>query len=386
MKKTLTATASLLLALNVAQACSNVAINATGNTVVARTLDFEQNTGNVMALGLPGQSNISNTNLTPQAQAYRWVTQYAFLGQSGYKNPNILDGMNDCGVYVGYFYLPGITHYPAYKSQGKPALGITDVANYLLGTSSSVDDALNQLKKVQLVANGIAVDAKHEPGVYEIMPIHILIRDNHGDSAVIEFIKGHTVVHHPAGAVLTNAPDFNWQRNNAKKYNYTTTNNTNQQVDGLYMNGSGFEGIPGDWTPPGRFARATQVLKHFPHVYTNAQAMTLAQQALATVEVPLGVNPSPTIWESIANLHTHDYYFRALYNITDSTSHTYQVVDNGMPPWQVYHLDKIAATDRLPKGWVSAEINHQAPLIKLLNMMQATPGKQNPAPNPHLAK
>jgi penicillin V acylase-like amidase (Ntn superfamily) len=371
-----------------AYACSNIAISTKGDTVVARTLDFEENTGNVFALGRTGQANVSNTNLSPKAIPAQWVNQYSYMGQTSFNGPNILDGMNSAGVYVGYLYLPGVTQYPHYNpSISKPALGITDMANYILGTARSVKEALAELKTVQLVANVTPIYPNKTPGIYGYYPIHLVIRDNSGASAAIEFIKGRAVVVKDAGNVFTNSPDMNWQKKNAATYNYVGVNNTNKKYDDLYMNGSGFNGIPGDWTPPSRFARATQLIKNMPAAHTDAQSMDLALQAINSVIVPLGTNPSPTIWVSMADLKTHHYYFKSMYTVINSKTHLYQAAPKTINAWQDINLDAVVAGSHLPKGWISAQLtNRHAPIKKIINAMAPTSGKMNPAPVPHFEK
>ncbi len=289
------------------QACSDIAVTGNGFAAVARTLDFEANTGSLFGLSHVGDKNTSNVNW-PQSfpvHAKSWVTKYSFMGQTAFGTNVILDGINSQGVYAGFLYLPEFTRYPvANAKDSRPELAVTDTANYVLATADSVNQAVKELKQVQLVKSAVQKGSK-----FLFVPVHLVIRDKTGNSAVVEWIDGKTVIHQPAGDVLTNSPPLDWQLNNAKKYDYTSTSNTNRKWDGHYMNGSGFYGVPGDWTPPGRFARAAAVLKSMPKPNSESQALALAYQALQTVAVPLGVNPSPTLWMSLADLKNNIYYF-----------------------------------------------------------------------------
>lgn len=384
MKKNLfILTVAASLVTGSALACSNIAVSTSQNNFIARTMDFEENTGNVFGLGRIGQKNTSDTNMSPGAKPATWINRFNFLGQTGFHNPNIVDGINSAGVYAAYLYLPGETQYPTYnKNINKPALGAFDAVNFILGKASSVKNALQLLSETQIVGNAISLNNPQSPGSFGVVPIHIVIRDKSGDSAVIEFINGKTEATHQLGHVLTNSPNIQWQNQHASRYNYVSTNNTNQKFNGQYMNGSGFMGIPGDWTPPSRFSRATQVIRHFPNAHDDTQALSLTRQALAVVEVPLGTNPSPTIWESIANLSQGTYYFKPVLKVINSRTHTYAVDNNGLNSWQTYNLSKITKQTRLPEGWIDSIIKPHTDLKKVISLMQPTEGRLSTTPAP----
>jgi penicillin V acylase-like amidase (Ntn superfamily) len=352
-------------------ACSNVAVSGNGYTAVARSMDLTINTGNVFALGRRGEKNTSDLNMGPaDATPVTWVNSHNFMGQTGMAGPDILDGINDAGVYVGFLYLPAVTQYPAYHAKrNKPVLGIANLLNYILGTSSSVNEALKKLSQVQLVISAAPLYPKKQKGVYAIFPIHAVIRDKTGDSAVLEFVGGKTVIYHPAGNVMTNSPVFSWQLKNAAKYHFATIQESHKTFDGLPMHGSGFWGVPGDWTPPSRFARATQVVRNMPTPKNEQDALQLAMMALETMQVPLGTNPSATIWESLADLNQSIYYFKNMYSVEKPTY--YHSVLNVMHPWQRYNLPKIAQEKSLPPTWVSARLHAAVPgeLKKMVNFM-----------------
>lgn len=363
--------------------CSNVAITSPHNTIVARTLDFEENTGNVFALGRVGQENFADLNLNRHAKNLSWTNRFAFMGQTGMESSIIIDGFNTAGLYAGYFYLPGITQYPRYHASiHKPGLGVTNVVNYVLGEAASVKQAIALLHKLQIVENALPLQPGIKKTAYAVMPVHILLRDKTGASAVIEFIDGKTVISKNIGPVLTNSPSIKWQQNHARHYNYVRTNNTNKKFGGLHMNGSGFYGIPGDWTPPSRFARAAQVIRHFPQAHNSKQAMSLARQALHVVEVPLGTNPSPTLWESIVNLAAGQYYFRPMLKVIDSKHYMYAVQYHGLNDWKSYNLNEIVKSKQLPAGWILAKLKPGHYVKHVINMLHPKSGPVFPPPNP----
>lgn len=311
--------------------CSNIAIIGNGYTTVARTLDFPVNTGNVIGVGLKGRSNKTDLNLENGAkkkyelggklQRYglRWKNKHDFIGQTWVEGDVILDGINDAGLYAGYLYLPNFTEYPRIerdtKNPNKKLLGISNAINYLLGMADSVDHALQLLGEVKLVPNALYTKLQREPGLYVIVPIHLIIRDKSGNAAVIEWVNGETKIYKKAGPVLTNAPTYGWQVKNAAKYNFVKAGDTNEKFDGACMEGSGFIGLPGDWTPPSRFVRATQLIKHTPKPTSTNDAIMQALSVINTIESPLGGNPSPTLWKSVSDLNNNVYYFYQIYEI-----------------------------------------------------------------------
>ncbi|MBT4855925.1 linear amide C-N hydrolase [bacterium] len=346
--------------------CSNIMIIGNGFAATARTMDFPVNTGGVLGIGLAGDKNETDLNLAGgqfQTFGVRWKNKYNFIGQTWCGGNIVLDGLNTKGLYAAYLYLPDFTDYPALGHVGtKRMLGITNIINYILGMASSVNEALKLLATVELVPNAIHTNTPSDPGLYVEMPIHLVIRDKSGSSAVIEWIKGKTKVHKGAGPVLTNAPPYGWQLKNAAKYDYVKPGNTDVKVDGAFMEGSGFHGIPGDWTPPSRFARATQLVRNMPLPTSNNGALRNALTVIESVQAPLGANPSPSMWKSLSDMKNSIYYFYPMYTVSpfyatlgkDKNATLSSV--NPVDACQRYEVAKIAKSRRLPKGMVRVKL------------------------------
>ncbi len=327
-------------------ACSNVLIAgrdlldpAIVHAAVARSMDFEQFNGDGFGYGAIGDENTARVNM-PQGGPFvpvKWTTRYAFIGQSAAFTSYMTDGLNTEGLYAGLLELPGISRYPKYDPEdARPELGVLDVLNYVLGTSRSVVEALENLKSTQIVVAAGEVDILGER-IYAGFGQHVVLRDRHGDSAVIEWLGGKThYYYHPAftdsveeridvspfcvtyentrGAVLTNAPSYGWHLANASAPAWLAmyTGNTNNQTAGLYMNGSALAGLPGDYTPPSRFVRGTVLERLMPPPRNQHQAIFAAKSIIQAVACPVGSNPSPTIWLSMADLKNAVYYFKPL--------------------------------------------------------------------------
>ncbi len=388
--KTYIISASIALAafsLNqVTLACSNAFVSGKGIAAVARTMDLELNKGDALGLGAAGLANTSNINLPQKApiHALKWQNKYPFLGQTAFKTYVVVDGINNQGLYAAYLDLPDITYYPTYNPKDKrPELGIFDVVNYVLGTAKNVDDALAQIKKAQIIGSAFKIDFDNKI-LFGGNPVHVVIRDVGGSSAVIEWTKSHgkptmhvyhyiggsgKVIEHIDGhgvhtysktqaAVLTNSPNYGWQLKNAAHYNKLFNGNTNRKWHRVYLNGSGMYGLPGSWTPVGRFVRGTQLIRNMPTPLTQEQASALANEVIDTMKVPAGGNPSTSLWKTVSDLKHHIYFFKSLMNsIPNLKTHTSAIkipqIDTN---WRSFHVDTLVSLKKPPTNWINAQV------------------------------
>jgi choloylglycine hydrolase len=289
------------------------------NVLGSRTLDFEFSVPTPIAKGLQGVENTSHVNVgeIPETQAVTWINEHNYVGKLIAPSGEIGDGINDKGLYMGSLYLPGKTIYPEYQPQkDKKALAVFDIINFTLATSRNLQEALENLSQVQIVGNALSI------GNTFISPeLHYFIKDKEGNGAVIEFVDGKTVIYTKDSIedeinVMTNSPTFDWQVNNYKKMaKGFIAKNTDYQVDGVYANGSGYIGLPGDDMPQSRFVKIKAILNAMPKAKDLNQALYLNDQALSTAIIPIGLNPAPTLWYSTFNLADGDYRITHLIDI-----------------------------------------------------------------------
>lgn len=299
-----------LLATNVAMACSSAMFpvydgDSVKNTLVVRTMDFEVEAPFYMLYAKAKDQNTSDVNINKDAMKHsvKWENKYNIVGK-GMSLNKLVDGINAAGLKVGGLFAPGTTTYPEYDSTDKrPALSVFDVVNYVLGTSSNTKEAIENLRNVQVVVSAITIGP-----VAKTVPLHYHIIDKTGDSAVVEFINGEMVITENA-PVLTNSPTYAWQVNNYSAYEQKLERaNTNTPTDGIYMNGSGYAGIPGDTTPPARFVKASYLMSSQPIARNDSQAMYSLESVFNyALFVPVGANPAVTLWRTVANLSEGTY-------------------------------------------------------------------------------
>jgi penicillin V acylase-like amidase (Ntn superfamily) len=351
----------LCCAASSATACSSVFFTGTlgeAPAVIARTMDFEENEGKAIGVGLSGDENVSDVNMQDNVtERAAWTNRYDYVGKLLNAAPMFVEGINTAGVSVGSFYMPGITRFAEYDPQGKPALSFVSYIPYLLGMSATVEEALVNMGKVQVVMGALQTG----PGAYMAPTLHYVIRDKHGKCAVVEFVEGGVRIYLDknltyniniqeleaatggtvnqryagAGKVITNNPTYDWQNGCFQKqdnYFKWTGDRTDRTWDGTTQNGSGTYGLRGDWTATSRFQRLMAILKSgiSPIPSTTAQAKYLAYGAINSVIQPAGVSVCPTIWMSISDLKNGDYLYRllVLFNQTSTDTNTVLEIPN----------------------------------------------------------
>ena len=307
------------------QACSDVFINKGGYHIEARTLDFLVNIAFQDKIGFVGADNITDVVLDadqiPNTQLTTWKNKYGYFGRAAFNGEKIIDGMNTQGLSVSILYLPG-TKFPAYDPKDqKPVLGIYDIASYLLSQASTVPEGLELLNSLQLVQSAV----KEKEGTFiKDIPIHYVMRDKKGGSAVIEFIDGKTKIHETAGNILTNAPSLDWQLQNASYYDSLLADNKNpnekfsnsfHDYEDIYKTSAhkgeaNLMGLPGDYIPPSRFVRARVLLNNFPDPTSKQVALYQASSLNDSLSVPAVKGAAPTLWSSIKDLDDGVYYVK----------------------------------------------------------------------------
>ena len=160
-------------------------------------------------------------------------------------------------------------------------------------------------------------------------PLHFIIHDVTGASAVIEYVRGGkvTVYDNPLG-VITNAPTFDWHITNLSNYiNLSAVAVPQIQLAGMKIaplgQGSGMLGLPGDFTPPSRFIRAVAFSQSVVPSKTAADAVRSAFHILNQFDIPVGSARTIehgkssfdyTQWTSASDLKNKKYYFHTFDN------------------------------------------------------------------------
>jgi choloylglycine hydrolase len=162
-----------LMAIVQAQACTGIRLIAgDGGVVPGRTLEFGFDLkSNVIVIPkgtvLAGSTPDGGTGM-------RYMTKYGILGANAVGLPDIIDGINDQGLYVGIFYFPGYASYPdATKANASRAMAPHEYANWILGNFANIEEVKANFDKIVLVP--VVIDA-----IKQAPPVHFVVHDRNG--------------------------------------------------------------------------------------------------------------------------------------------------------------------------------------------------------------
>jgi choloylglycine hydrolase len=302
-------------------ACTGITIKPRdGSIIFARTLEFATDLKSSVIIVPRGKEYVGSA--PGNLPGLRWKTKYATIGANAFDMPVVVDGINEKGLSVGLFYFPGFAKYQEVKAEdfGK-ALAPWELASYLLGTCSDVQEAVAALKRV-LVGDVVQKDMGFVP------PVHVIVTDASGKSVVLEHVAGELKVHDNLLGVMSNSPTFDWHMTNLS--NYVTMSPKNEvkidlagkEINGLGQ-GNGMLGLPGDFTPPSRLVRAVAFSKTALPVEMAKDGVLQAFHILNQFDIPKGAARSIehgkeiadyTLWTSAADLKNLRYYFRTYEN------------------------------------------------------------------------
>jgi choloylglycine hydrolase len=292
--------------------CTTFRIRTTsGEVVIGRTMEFALDLG-WRLLVIPRGAELTGT--APNGPGRAFTAEHGFVGVGALGRNSATDGINDAGLSAALLYLPGFADYqPAHGVPAGELISPDQVASLVLARAGSVRQAID-------VVSDVTVWNRVEDLLGSVLPIHLVLYDASGDAAVVEWVDGERRVHENPVGVCTNAPPFDWHMTNLRNYvNLSATNVAPLDLEGVAVTGlgqgTGLLGLPGDWTPPSRFVRATAIA-HATLPVDNADAGTLAALHIVNAfDIPKGVVRSPegddfTAWSSVSDLAGRRYMLR----------------------------------------------------------------------------
>lgn len=335
MSRSLTAavaafTAALSLAALVpadASACTTFRIHAKdGSILIGRSMELGLLLDSAVMV-VPRGHSLAATR-PDQKPGTSWVSRYGFAGMNTLGVDIATDGLNEAGLSVGALYIPGFVKYQPFPTRpGAPAISNLELANWMLSSFATVDEVRAALPKVAVY------DLTIPPAGPQ--PLHWAVADARGGAIVVEYVGGELRIHDNPIGTLTNSPDFDWHLTNLRQH----VDLTNQNVDPLRLGsveirplgqGSGMLGIPGDYTPPSRFVRATALAWSLVPPATATEGANAAFHVLNAVDIPIGAvaqrvpgkdGAAPTLayeqtqWATVHDLTNRLLYFRTYGNL-----------------------------------------------------------------------
>lgn len=259
--------------------------------IVARTMDLSTSDEPQMWLNPRGIHYCSEID----SNGLEWTSLYGNISISAaHKKSLITDGLNEHGLALHVLVL-GSTQYE--KRDMRPGIHYGEWIQYILDTCQTVEEALKAHSYFQVVplrVNGL------------VIPLHLMMEDATGDSAIIEFIEGKMHVYHGSQyQVATNGPTYDNQLKNLASYERF----------------GGTELLPTDTNSTSRFVLASAYLKKLPIPKNTDEAISLMKQSIERVfqkddisknngvSLMGNVRRKSTFWTSIADLTHRTYYF-----------------------------------------------------------------------------
>lgn len=184
-------------------------------------------------------------------------THYAIIGMATVINnfPLYFDATNEKGLSMAGLNFPDNADYKPFHEKLNNVTPFEFIP-YILGKCKNIYEALEEVNKINLVNMNFSENLP-------LSPLHFIISDR-TKSLTVESVKdGLKIYENPVG-VLTNNPTFDYHLMNLN--NYMTLNEgkcENKFSDELKFNnyslGLGALGLPGDFSSPSRFIKATFV-------------------------------------------------------------------------------------------------------------------------------
>lgn len=241
--------------LNPLLACTGLLITAKdGSIVTGRTVEFGVPIEMTVAVVPRGLNFVGKT---PSGDGLKYQSKYAAVGAYCFDEQVLMDGMNEKGLVAASFYFPGYASYASINdSNQNQALSPVEFPHWILTQFATVDEVKAGLQSV-VIAPTVSKAWGSVPA-----PFHYIVYDKTGKSIVIEPLNGSLVVYDNPIGVMTNSPTFDWHLTHLRSFiNLTPVNKAPITLRGLELapfgQGSGLVGLPGDFTPPSRFVRAS---------------------------------------------------------------------------------------------------------------------------------
>ena len=312
--------ASIGLATPIPQyACTGITLKSKdGATIAARTIEWAESVMNTMYVIVPRNEELQS--LTPTGMdGVKFKTKHGYVGLAVEQKEFMVEGINEKGLSAGLFYFPNFGKYQPYDESLKDkCLADFQVVSYVLAECSTTDEVKEALSKVRI----INIDPRSST-------VHWRFTEPSGKQVVLEIVN--EVMHfydNPLG-VFTNSPGIEWHWTNLNNYINLQPGNAPEHNFGPLEakslgHGSGMLGLPGDFTPPSRFVRATFFQLTAPQQANAEGSVFQAFHILNNFDIPAGTElpwgkasadmTSATQFTVASDTHNRMIYYRTMYN------------------------------------------------------------------------
>ena len=267
-------------------ACTSFQVKAEdGTVVVGRSNEFGIDANSQIVFEPAGKKFTSKAPGNKVGKS--WTSRYALLGINGMGlKESFADGMNEAGLSIEGLLFTESKYETVAQNDISNAVSSNDFVSWVLGNFANVEEVKKALPEIRVWGETIAPYDRS-------LPLHFAIHDASGKCLVVEFINGEKKVYDNPIGVMTNMPEFPWQVTHLRSYvNLEAFNPKAKDFNGVTINpfgqGSGWLGMPGDWSPPSRFIRAAYLVNATSPAKDRTAALNLAKHILNTVDIALG--------------------------------------------------------------------------------------------------
>lgn len=269
------------------ESCTRLFWNNNGQAkIVARTMDLFISDEPQIWVNPRGTSHRSHVD----KHGLSWTSLYGNVSISAFHMKDLTtDGLNEHGLAVHALALRS-TQYE--QRDRRPGVHFGEWLQYLLDTCKTVEEALNVHSHFQVVPYEVK-------GL--VWPLHLMIEDATGDSAIVEFIEGQMKVYHgPQYQVATNDPPYDKQIKNLENYEKF----------------GGVDPLPSDTYSASRFVLASTFLKELQEPNNIHEAIAHIHKIMERVfqknngaNVMGDVLKTSTLWTVISDLTNRSLHF-----------------------------------------------------------------------------
>lgn len=311
-----------LLFIQFALGCTGIVIKTeNGVFIPARTMEFGFDIRSNLIV-IPKGTTIDFLSSIADKNGYNLKTKYGIVGLNAVEKNIIIDGVNEQGLYLGGFYFAGFASYQKLTPENQSrAISSEEMGNYILGSFATVDEVIEGVKNITVVGSFIE-DIQGEA------PLHYAVTDRSGRSVVIEYTKEGLRIFENTVSVVCNNPTYDWHLTNLKNYvNLAPDNSKGFELNGEKYTplslGSGMLGLPGDYTSPSRFVRATAFVNTALPSNNVEEGIFRAFHILNAFDIPKGAirEKTPdevftdfTVWTSAVDTKNAVYYYKTYKN------------------------------------------------------------------------
>lgn len=245
---------------------------------------------------------------------------YGYIGIYTEYEPFVVEGVNEAGLSAGLFFFPQYGEYAAYDAKNNDkTLCDMQFVSWVLSQFSTIDQLKDAISEIDLVT------LNHKIGA-----VHWRIAEPDGRMVVLEVVAGVPHFYENPLGVLTNAPGFQWHMTNLNNYINLQPGSAadNTIKPGITLqplgHGSGMLGLPGDFTSPSRFVRATFFQTTAPVWATGFDTVVQAFHILNNFDIPIGSQhvradipkglPSATQFTAATDQQAMKFYYRTAWN------------------------------------------------------------------------